>query len=428
MNLPAPHMHSSAVPHEVKGWCPSLLRPMASGDGLIARLKPTAATFRCDDLRAVAEAAVLDGNGHFELTRRGNLQARGFDAAGHARFAEAVVARGLAAENASAEARRTVLAAPLSPADNPQCGIDAHALARDLEAALGAADDLAALPGKFGFAVDSGGALSIAPGGPAPGADITLGVYDGRIALMLAGEREMVAPVTLDRAVSVTLVLARHFVSRMGPRIRRMADLVTLEGAGSVIEAVGLSATAHQPPEQASEIPVGRLALTPGTCAIVAAAPFGRISADQLTALCTLAETHADGALRLTPWRSLVLAGVAISEAQSVLDRCKAMGLIVTPDDARLHIAACTGAPGCSHAHAPVLDDAARFAERWQGPGLLHVSGCAKGCAHSGPAAVTLVASAVGYGWIENGSPQDLPTDIMPHASDVFTRLKDRSS
>ncbi len=44
-------------------------------------------------------------------------------------------------------------------------------------------------------------------------------------------------------------------------------------------------------------------------------------------------------------------------------------------------------------------------------PGLtLHVSGCAKGCAHAGPAALTLVGRDGRYDLVRNGRAGDAPT------------------
>src|SRR3546814_9440353 len=60
-----------------KGWCPSLFEPMVSGDGLIVRLKPSAATIDAAAARAIADSAARYGNGIVELTNRANIQLRG---------------------------------------------------------------------------------------------------------------------------------------------------------------------------------------------------------------------------------------------------------------------------------------------------------------------------------------------------------------
>jgi precorrin-3B synthase len=59
-----------------KGWCPTLLSPMQSGDGWLARVKPSAAKLSASQARIVADAARRYGNGHIDLTSRANLQIR----------------------------------------------------------------------------------------------------------------------------------------------------------------------------------------------------------------------------------------------------------------------------------------------------------------------------------------------------------------
>src|SRR6202044_206504 len=66
---------------------------------------------------------------------------------------------------------------------------------------------------------------------------------------------------------------------------------------------------------------------------------------------------------------------------------------IVDPADPRRKIKACAGRPACPNALADVRAVATRLAPRWAGAGVLHVSGCVKGCAAPGGAAVTLVAT-----------------------------------
>ena len=63
------------------------------------------------------------------------------------------------------------------------------------------------------------------------------------------------------------------------------------------------------------------------------------------------------------------------------------------------------------HAHRPLRDDAARWAALLPKGGgvLLHVSGCAKGCARPAPTAATLTGTANGYDLIVAGRASDAP-------------------
>jgi precorrin-3B synthase len=108
------------------------------------------------------------------------------------------------------------------------------------------------------------------------------------------------------------------------------------------------------------------------------ALPFGQTDSRTLSALADLAP------LRLTPWRMLLLEGLNTMPDLP--------GLITTPTDPLLRVAACTGAPGCAQALAPVRDLARQLAPSVPEGAMLHVSGCAKGCAHPSAADITLVA------------------------------------
>lgn len=60
-----------------KGWCPTLERPMESGDGFLVRLNITSGQINTEEARAIAKLSSKYGNGHIDLTSRGNVQIRG---------------------------------------------------------------------------------------------------------------------------------------------------------------------------------------------------------------------------------------------------------------------------------------------------------------------------------------------------------------
>jgi precorrin-3B synthase len=122
---------------------------------------------------------------------------------------------------------------------------------------------------------------------------------------------------------------------------------------------------------------------------------FGQVPAALLDALSDL------GALRVTPWRMLLIEG-----ARAMPDL---PGLITQPDDPMLRVIACTGSPGCLQAAQPTRALARSLAPHLPDGAILHVSGCAKGCAHPGPTAFTLTAQAAGFDLIRDGHARDLP-------------------
>jgi precorrin-3B synthase len=101
------------------------------------------------------------------------------------------------------------------------------------------------------------------------------------------------------------------------------------------------------------------------------------------------------------------------------------LGFVVHADDARRSVFACAGAPICSSAHIAARAMAPRVAEiaasRLGTDFDIHISGCAKGCAHSKQAALTIVGTANGCAMIAGGRPggvpfATVPTDELPEA------------
>ena len=123
---------------------------------------------------------------------------------------------------------------------------------------------------------------------------------------------------------------------------------------------------------------------------------FGQLTHSALAALAGSAP-----GLRLTPWRMVLIEGL--------YEMPHGEGLVTQADDPILRVVACSGAPACREANADTRALAASLAPQLAEDGMLHVSGCRKGCAFSGAASVTLVAGHEGFDFIRNGSTRDLP-------------------
>lgn len=375
------------------GWCPTLFDPMTSGDGLLARVKPPLGRISAAAARELATAARRWGNGQLELTNRGALQARGFSETSLPKFREVVLAEGLASAEPSVERRRNVVLSPFAEAAG-------EALARELERWIAEDEALAALPAKFGFAV-------AADNDPHPlPADICL--------TSLAREEPLASAQAIVRRF---LELA----AELDPPPRRMADLVQRASVPSVsfadsspttqgsISAQILHRAAREVDRRVSAGTEGAL-LIAGRIgeAFALGLPFGAMTADHLDLAAEYADRFAEGMLRLSPWRALVLAGVPKAAITELAAAAGAAGFIVDPIDPRLSVVACVGAPGCASAHAATRLDAGRVASSGV-KGLVHLSGCAKGCAHPAAAPVTLVATQHGYDLVRDGRAGDAP-------------------
>src|ERR1700677_5358734 len=112
-----------------RGVCPGLSAPMPTGDGLLVRLLPIG-TMPLVAFAQLCAAVRQYGNGIVEVTGRGSIQVRGLNVGSAARFADAVAALGIAAEDSI-----PLLSNALAGLDDKEI-LDADALAADLRRAL----------------------------------------------------------------------------------------------------------------------------------------------------------------------------------------------------------------------------------------------------------------------------------------------------
>jgi precorrin-3B synthase len=241
------------------------------------------------------------------------------------------------------------------------------------------------LPGKFGFAVDSG---------PQPvlttaSADIRLErAADGGLILRPDGHPfgRLVTDLSHDAIARDAIAMAEWFVAQGG----------ITDGRGRMAALIAAGAI----PDGCTTAPAAPLAQPgPGLHpegALVALA-FGQMQADTLATVAALGHD-----IRPTPWRMLFVVGASRMP--------EIPGLITDPAEPMLRVTACTGAPGCPQGQGQTRPLAHALAAHLPAGRALHVSGCAKGCAHPGPADLTLVATPGGYDLIANGTAFDTPT------------------
>ncbi len=451
------------------GWCPGALKPMASGDGLILRVKPRGGRLSVDQARGIADVARRLGNGALDLTQRANLQIRGLSEDRLAPALDRLNALGLLDPTPEAEAVRNVVSSPLegvtseavsstaqrgrgttrsvvegapqgassaddagsSPGEMEPCrftplpprrawspspismGEDERASAvfdisphvAMLESHLVGTPALHALPAKFSFVVDNGGRLGLRD---VP-ADIRFEAFRSRsgpaFAVRLGGDEDLAGICAPGDLADAAEALLRVFLDTADAGMHRMADLVARIGAEAILHRAGVGLCEAPRPPAAGP----RDAIGPLGVAFGIGAPFGRLDVLQFETIVAAAGAE----LRLTPWRSILLPGLLRPDEAAIA--YAAVGLITDPADPRLAVAACVGAPDCHRATTPVLDHAASLARRLgvaaAGNGIvLHVSGCRKGCAHAGRAPLTFVGNEGRYDLVLDGRPDDPTT------------------
>ncbi|WP_372799910.1 precorrin-3B synthase [Paracoccus seriniphilus] len=353
----------------IKGWCPGALRPMESGDGWIARIRPRGGRIRPAQANAIASAAHRHGNGLIDLTSRANLQIRGIARDSYPTLIAELRDAGLIDRDIGAETRRNVILSPFADAR-------AEELAARLEQLLTECD--LELPAKFGFAVDCGAqrVLSDTP------ADIRIERGEtGDLILRADGCETGRALLDVEQA----LQLARWFLDQRGAPDGR-GRMKALIATGARPPGADLRPVPSAAPLSVGPVPQGRLV----------ALEFGQCDGRTLAALARY------GSLRMTPWRMLLV---------PAFDPLPGMShLIQSPDDPRLRVYACSGGPACPQGHAATRPLARDLAPHLPKGAVLHVSGCSKGCGWPRKADITLTATPSGFfDLVRGGTASDLP-------------------
>ncbi len=383
----------------VRGACPSLADPMPTGDGLLVRLTPDEPALAPGEVVALARAASLFSNGLIEVTRRGRIQVRGLSPATLAPFAAALDDAGIGP------------AAGFRCETGPLAGLDRQEICdpRPLATAIDARIRAGALrlAPKFAVVVDGGGAVSL----DGLAADIRLvaerSAGGRRWRLSLAGHQEpsVLGAFDADIAAAHVADIARH-VAALGPDARAR-DLPRRPGSLPASPARA---------RQAGDA-IGLFELADGTLGLGVGLAFGLLEALSLAAFARAVADAGAQTLIPAPGHCLVVSGLAPASVAAVRTAARDAGLVVSPADPRRRIAACAGKSACASGRIDARGLAARLAAGLGEVGSLHVSGCAKGCARSAPAGLTIVGLDAGVGLVENGRAGDAPDEIVAEAA-----------
>ena len=425
-----------------RGACPGLTAPMPTGDGLLARFSVTPAV-SLDAFAALCAAARAHGNGIVEVTARGNIQVRGLTAATAPAFAAAIEALAIADPT---EGR--VLASPLAGLD-PSEVTDVSGLAAELRELLMRNELAARLAPKVSIVIDGGGAFGL---DDVP-ADLRLRAVrdpDGvafHVAVAGAAPLGIVTSEhTADAAIRVLQVIAAQGQTARARDLLPLLHL-PLEGGGRPAEGrsgggdlsaspafagrphpVRLrSATAADPPPAGEGVNAYRLC--DNRLALGVGLAFGHAQAQALEALIDEARRAGVTSIRPAPGRMLLAIGLAADHLAPFAAAAERLGFVVRADDPRRRVVACAGAPVCASAEIETRKLAATLAPRLDCVTLVHVSGCPKGCAHPGAAALTIVGIEGRCGLVQTGSARDAPQEIVapPDVHAAIERLAAKS-
>jgi len=323
----------------IKGWCPSLKKPMQTGDGLLVRVPIKFGRLRVGVARKIAKLAQKYGNGHLDLSARGNLQIRGVSEASYPLLRKELANLGFVHDFTL-----HIITNPLAEIDQ-SCNADVLEIAEELER-FWALNSNAKIPEKFLIVLDGGGIF--------PLTDIPCDLY--------------FTPETAN--------------------------------ISNIIKILSQSPKCNKKPfsEKLISQPLGFIPLAEQSGELMFSAPFGRVEAEELKQLADVAEKYSNGEIILAPKRIFILPNIAQNDSKNALIAVEKIGFITKNDDSRLKIHACVGAPACSSALGETREYAAKYALK--NPNLeqiVHITGCSKGCAYSGKADILITASKIGY-------------------------------
>jgi precorrin-3B synthase len=422
MSAPAEIAHEAAALSR-RGVCPGLWQPLPTGDGLLVRILP-AGTIALDAFAALCACARRYGNGIVEITARGSIQVRGLSAHSASQFAVDVVKLGIAADGLP------ILCNPLAGLDAAEI-FDTAAFAAALRRAVDRLPLADRLHPKVSIAIDGGAPLNLAR----VAADICVHAHlhgsETVLRLLIGGDAANafdLGVIALDDGIEAVLRL----LAVLAQRRARARDVVAAEGAGCFDEALAFArrtsatrrdresakrAEPHSSSPQCSE-PIGWHALRDGSLACGIGLAFGHAEASRLEKLVEAAAATGARGLRTAPNRSLLAIGLTRESAASFLAAATQLGFVIRVDDPRRHVIACAGAPLCASAYIAARGIAPRLAEA-AAPYLsngttVHLSGCGKGCAHPGAAALTIVGTPGDCALVANGSARGMPFATAP--------------
>lgn len=338
----------------------------------MARIRVPGGQLTAAAFRVVAEGAAELGDGSVELTSRANLQVRGLADGAETELAARLFEVGLL-PSATHDKVRNILASPLTGRDHAGLA-DLRPVVSELDTALRENDRMAALPGRFLFALDDGrGDVAWL------GADVAALVTAPDTAAILLGGTDSGLRVPLSDVILLMLACAEAFLTERADEWR-LAELD--ESARRRVAArLGASVAKPLPAQPIQPGPLGQVTDT----ALVAGAPLGWLDRAGAAAL---ADTSAP--LVVTPWRAVVVAELA--DTAAVAQRLRSAGLLLDPDTPR--VTACVGRPGCAKSLSDVRADARPV------PGVevpVHWSGCARRCGRPRGEVVDVVANGDGY-------------------------------
>jgi ferredoxin-nitrite reductase len=364
-------------------------------------------------LAGVADLAEAHGGGYAHVTTRANLQIRDVMPHGAVPLIEGLAGLGIPTKGTGADNIRNVTGSPTAGID-PQELIDTRPYANAWHHHILNDRSLYGLPRKFNVGFDGGGAIPVLEdtndiaftavtvsegAGVEPGVWFRLGIGG------ITGHQDFAkyggVHVRPADAVAVADAIVRVFIAngdrtdRKKARLKYVLDAWGLDKFLAEVEAMLATKLVRlgegqvsAPNRQDRSAHVGFHAQKQtGKVWAGVALPVGKLTAEQMRGLASIAVELGDGDIRLTVWQNLLISGVEEANATLLEARLQHIGLTAKAASVRAGLIACTGNTGCKFALSNTKDTAMAIAD-WveprvalDGPVNIHLTGCPHSCA-----------------------------------------------
>ena len=377
-----------------KGWCPSVLRPMKSGDGLLVRIKPNYGLLNANQLLVLADCLDDFGNGLLDVTSRTNLQIRGVKEQGYSDLVLKLQTEGLVGVSEKLD-RLNVVVPPF---------IQKNSLTwRCASQIYSSVESLPLLPEKFGFCVDCEESRYLSDNS----GDLFIEGYSGsEIVLRCTGLEEGIFTSENNLIDDVKKIigwyLEKQNVEENG-RPMRMREFVSQN-------KFPWKTSKKLKKPLLREVVIGSY-----PSHFILAAPFGQLKSEHLRKLAAVNKK-----VQFTINRMLIVESLP----------GKDHGLIDEPQDNRLKMNVCPGAPHCSSATIKTRHLAESLAHQKEFiiGRKVHISGCTKGCASPNSKDICIVGNEGSFDIVEKGYAWDKPVIRCSSQTSVFEHLREAGS
>jgi ferredoxin-nitrite reductase len=395
-------------------------------DSFMIRLRVPACEITAHQFHGLADLASELGNGHVDLTTRGNLQLRELKPRDLVTILTRVQELGLTSRGSGADNIRNVTASPNSGFD-PDELLDVRPYAKAVHHYILNHRDCYGLPRKFNIAFDNGGSLTVAAD-TNDVAFIATRVTDSSVSKLSALDSGLSTPATgiyfrlqlggitghqdfardtgillkPSEATAVSAAIVRVFAEH-GDRTNRKKSRLKY-----VLDKWGFDRFLAEVQKKLS-FPLVRVPLDAceprrplikhgwigpykqaqrGFTSIGIGVPVGRMSAKQMHGLATLAASFGKSDLRLTIWQNVIIPHIPDALVASACRQLQHLGFTTEASSTTSGIVACTGSRGCKYAAADTKGAAAAVSQHFASSGLvveqpvnIHFTGCAHSCA-----------------------------------------------